>query len=439
MLMNKSLAFFCVLSAVSVLSGCSSDKVIPQGKRISVLEQSAAVKQEVVDGASHINLAEPVVTAYWRQKDANAQHLVPNVKMASPKWHKVWKSSFGTGSSKHEFLISRPLINGEHIYTLDAKGVLRSFKLADGETEWVVELRSPEKHVKDTALKGVGIAMDGNAIYATTGFGMVYAVRAKDGKVLWNYDTQMPLRIAPVVAGGKVFVQSVDNKFWALDVNDGEVLWQYDIAMENTTMVGGASAAYSPDLDMIVTGFSNGELQAFNATIGTPLWTDTLISNRYAYSTTALHTVKAAPVIEGNRLYALGASNVFTAIDMRSGMRIWEKEIGGSNTPLLSGNTLYVITDKNDLVALDKNDGRILWAKALNYGKRNKKAQVFGPVMINSQLVVTMSNGYVVTFNAKTGDELDRVDAGEELNGAPIAANHRVVLISDNAKLIVCE
>lgn len=438
MLKNKSFMYFCVLMATVSLTACSKNKVIPQGKRIAVLEQSADVKSEVADSAAKISLSEAMVNPYWRQVDANAQHHIPNVKMA-PKWHKIWKADFGTGSSKHEFLISQPLMNDAHIYTLDADGFLRSFKLIDGETEWSVELRAAEKNVKDTAIKGVGIAMDGNAVYATTGYGSVFAVRAKDGKVLWQYDTQVPLRIAPVVAGGKVLVQSVDNKFWALDAKNGEVLWQYDIAMENTTMVGGAVAAYSPETDIVVTGFSNGELQAFNATIGTPLWSDMLISNKYAYSTTALHTVKAAPVIEGDRIYALGASNVLAAIEMRSGMRIWEKEISGSNTPLLSGNTLYLVTDKHDLVALDKKDGRILWAKSVNYGERNKKAQVFGPVMINSQLVIALSNGYVVTYDAKTGAEIDRIDAGEELNGAPIAANNHVVLVSSNAKIIVCE
>ncbi len=438
MIMKQSFGLFCVLSATILMSACSKDKVIPQGKRVAILEQAAAVKSEVANGASQINLGEAVVNPYWRQVDANAQHRIPNVKM-TPKWQRIWKADFGTGSSKHEFLISEPLLNGDHIYTLDADGFLRAFKLTDGEVDWAVELRVPERNVNDTAIKGVGLATDGNAIYATTGFGAVFAIRAKDGHPLWYYDTEVPLRIAPVLAAGKVLVQSVDNKFWALDVNSGEVLWQYDIAMEDTTMVGGAAAAYNADLDMVVTGFSNGELQAFKANIGTPLWSDMLISGKYAYSSTALHAVKAAPVIEGNKVYALGASNVMAAIDMRTGLRVWEKEISGSNTPLLSGNTLFVITDKADLVALDKSNGRILWVKSIDYGEDDKMPRIFGPVMINNQLVVAMSNGFVVCYDAKTGNEIQRIDTDEELNGAPIAANNRILLVSANAKLMVYE
>ena len=438
MIAKQSLGLFCAFSVAVLLSACSKDKVIPQGRRVAVLEQTAEVKPEVANGGAQINLSAPVVNPYWRQVDANAQHVIPNVKM-TPQWQRLWKADFGTGSSKHEFLISEPLLNGDHIYTIDADGFLRAFKLVDGEVDWAVELRVPERNVNDTAIKGVGLATDGNAIYATTGFGAVFAVRAKDGHLLWYYDTEVPLRIAPVVAGGKVLVQSVDNKFWALDVHSGDVLWQYDIAMEDTTMVGGAPAAYNADLDMIVTGFSNGELQAFKANIGTPLWSDMLISGKYAYSSTALHAIKAAPVIEGHRVYALGASNVLAAIDMRSGIREWEKEISGLNTPLLNGNTLFVVTNKGDLAALDKNNGRILWAKAIDYGEDSKKPLVFGPVMINNQLVLSMSNGFVVCYDAKTGNEVKRIDTGEKLNSAPIAANNRILLVSANAKLMVYE
>ena len=67
MIMKQSLGLFCVLSATILMSACSKDKVIPQGKRVAILEQAAAVKSEVANGASQINLGEAVVNPYWRQ------------------------------------------------------------------------------------------------------------------------------------------------------------------------------------------------------------------------------------------------------------------------------------------------------------------------------------------------------------------------------------
>ncbi|MBO6289125.1 MAG: PQQ-binding-like beta-propeller repeat protein [Alphaproteobacteria bacterium] len=422
------------LLALGLLCGCSN-KVLPQGTRVSVLDQEASVKAEVADGASQIQLPTPTAIAGWRQTDVNAQHVIPNAQMGA-KFARAWKADFGKGSSKHEFLISQPLINGNVAYTLDAEGLMRAFNLNDGETLWGTELEAKQKYVDDTAIKGVGMAMEGGVIYATTGFGVIYAVNAEDGKILWQKDMHTLLRIAPVIAAGKLLIQSVDNKFYALNIKNGEKLWEYDIAMENTTMVGGSTPAYSPSLDVVVTGFSNGELQAFNGTIGTPLWSDTLISQRQAYSSTYLHTIKAAPVVEGGKVYALGRSNVMAAIDMRTGTRIWEKAIGGINTPLLAGNTLYVVTGKQELVALNKENGRILWAKNIDFGEKEESDRIFAPVMIDSRLVVALSNGDVLFYNPKTGDLTDRLDTDEELNAAPVAANGYVLFVTANAKLL---
>ena len=431
---TKSLVWVSGMVAAALLCGCSN-KVLPQGKRVSVLEQETAVKAEVANGAAQIQIPSAVPVSSWKQTDVNAQHVVPNIQ-TSARFAKVWKTDFGKGSSKHEFLISQPLINGDRVYTLDAEGLMRAFLLKDGETVWGTMLEAKEKNVDDTAIKGVGMAMEGGVIYATTGFGVVFAVNAKDGQILWQKNMHTLFRIAPVIAAGKILVQSVDNKFYALDVKNGEKLWDYDIAMENTTMVGGAAPAYSPNLDVVIAGFANGELQTFNGTIGTPLWSDTLISQRQAYSSTYLHTITASPVVEGGKVYALGRSNVMVASNIRTGSRIWEKSIGGTDTPLLAGNTLYVVTEKQELVAINKENGRILWAKSIDFGDKKKSERIFAPVMIDSRLVVALSNGDVLFYNPQDGNLIDRLDTDEELNAAPIAANGYVLFVTANAKLL---
>ena len=118
MLKIKSWEVFCGVVAVFILSGCSS-KVLPQGQRVSVLEQETAIKAEVADGAAQIQIPSAVPNSAWRQTDVSAQHVIPNVQTGA-RFVRAWKTDFGKGSSKHEFLISQPLISGERVYTLDA-------------------------------------------------------------------------------------------------------------------------------------------------------------------------------------------------------------------------------------------------------------------------------------------------------------------------------
>lgn len=436
MLMKKSFLWAgCLISAV-LSTACSSDKVLPEGKRMSVLSPVASIKADVVNPSGKIAISPAVESNSWEQGDFNAQHLIPNLKIGTT-FEKQWQESFGEGKSKREFLVARPLVKNGVVYTLDVDGVVSAFTLADGEEIWTTELKPENKNINDTALKGVGLAMDGDVIYAVTGYGDVYAIGAEKGNVVWTKSLNLPLRIAPTIANGKLFVQSVDNKFFALNLNNGEELWMYDISMENTTLVGGASAVYEPTTDVVMTGFSNGELQALNASIGTPLWSDVLVSNRQAYSSTFLNTIKAAPVVENGVVYAVGNGNILVAIDVRSGTRLWQKEIGSVNTPLVVANVIYLVANTNELVAVAKDSGDVLWAQSLDLGKKPSEVIVMAPVMMNGRIAVTLSNGVVHIFMPQTGKLLSSIDLDEDLNSAPIVAGGYVLFVTADADLIV--
>ncbi len=433
---KKAVGLFCCFLALAATNGCSSKKVLPQGERVSVLAPVSTAKPDVANGKSQISIPPMQSNASWLQTDFNDTHTVPNLKV-SPKFEKIWSASFGEGASKREVLMSTPLVADGKVYTLDVNGLLSAFNLKNGESLWYTELKPQNKYAKDNAMNGIGIAYNNGTIYATTGYGDVFAVNAKKGDIVWTKSLNYPLRIAPLIADGKVFIQSADNKFFALDEKSGEILWQYDIMLENTTLVGGSVPAYCKDLDMIIAGFSSGELQTFNASIGSPLWSDILISNRQAYSSTFLNTIKASPIVEGETIYAFSNGNVLASIDARTGLRNWEKELGGKNTPLLAGNTLYVVTNDRDLLAINKADGNILWAKPLDFGKKPNDVVASAPIMLSNRLIVALSNGMVYTFDPKTGEQLSSVDLDYELNSSPIAADEYIIFVTSKAKLLV--
>ena len=186
---------------------------------------------------------------------------------------------------------------------------------------------------------------------------------------------------------------------------------------------------------MVIAGFSNGEIQAFNASLGTPLWSDILISNHRAYSSTYLYTIKSSPIIDGEKVYVLGSSNVLAALDIRSGERLWEKAIGGTQTPLLVADTLYLVDNNNQLIAINKNNGDLLWST--NIDMTDKEAIAYAPLMLDGTLVVALSDGYVHTYDAKNGKPLNSIDLDENLNSSPISAEGYIIFTTANAKVLV--
>lgn len=426
---------------VLLVSGCGLFGKKPldiDGERIDVIREDTSLAPDYAPGEVKIKLPAPYVNNKWTQNGDNSMHLIGHLE-AKTKLKKLWSKSFGKGSSKRDYLIASPIAAYGAVFAVDAEGIVTARRQDNGKQIWKKRLKSRNKEERGIALKGAGLAEFNKKIYATTGFGSVFCLNMTDGKEIWRQDLDMPIRIAPSINAGRILVQSFDNTLTALDADNGSILWKNQTESEATTLVGGATPAYSPENDVVIAAFSNGELQAYKASTGTPLWTDLLISHKRTNSLAQISAIKANPVIDGGKVFAIGYNSVLTAIDLRTGSRIWERETGGTNQPWVAGNYLYVLTNDFDLLALDKNDGKIIWNTAIPKGDdSDAKNGVFGsgPVLVSDRLLVATSNGYIFSVSPYTGEILGYVSADEGIELAPIVVDGMAIFTSNDAELI---
>ena len=66
----------------------------------------------------------------------------------------------------------------------------------------------------------------------------VYALDAATGRQCWTFFTQGPVRLAPCVADGKVYVGSDDGCAYCLSQSDGALLWKYKAAAQDRMIPG---------------------------------------------------------------------------------------------------------------------------------------------------------------------------------------------------------
>ncbi len=426
---------------VLLISGCGLFGKKPldiDGERIDVIREDASLAPDYAPGEVKIKLPAPYTNNKWAQNGDNSMHLIGHLE-AKTKLKKQWSKSFGKGSSKRDYLIASPIAAYGAVFAVDAEGIVTARRLDNGKQIWKKRLKSRNKAERGAALKGAGLAEFNKKIYATTGFGSIFCLNMTDGKEIWRQDLDMPIRIAPSINAGRILVQSFDNTLTALDADNGSILWKNQTESEATTLVGGATPAYSPENDVVIAAFSNGELQAYKASTGTPLWTDLLISHKRTNSLAQISAIKANPVIDGGKVFAIGYNSVLTAIDLRTGSRIWERETGGTNQPWIAGNYLYVLTNDFDLLALDKNNGKIIWNTAIPKGDDSDvKNGVFGsgPVLVNNRLLVATSNGYIFSVSPYTGEILGYVSADEGIELAPIIVDGMAIFTTNDAELI---
>ena len=428
-------------SCAMLFSGCGIFGKAPlsiEGTRINVLAEDAKLAPDYAKEDVKIKLPSPYNNKKWNQTGGNSMHLMGHLK-SETNLAELWSEDFGEGSSKRNYLIASPIIAYKVVFAIDADGIVTARRLDNGEQIWHKRLKPINKEEKEVSLKGAGLAEYNQKIYATTGFGGVFCLDMKTGNILWRKDLNMPIRIAPTVADNKLLVQTFNNTLFVMEATSGEVLWKNQTDFENTTLVGGASPAYDPESDVIVAAFSNGELRAFKASTGTPLWGDFLVSHKRTNSLAEINTIKANPVIDGGKVFAVGYNSVLVAIDLRTGNRIWEREMGSTNQPWVAGDYLYVLTNNFELVALNKNNGKIVWNTIIPKGNSgDEKNGVFakGPLLTDNRLIVTSSNGYVYAISPYTGEILNYVEADEGIELSPIIANGITVFATNDAEMI---
>ena len=395
----KKLVYGCIMA--TALAGCGMLEKEPlniDGERVSVIRENNNIKPDA--RAIKIKLPKAKVNYSWTQKGLTSEHVGGHLR-AGGNLDEIWNVSFGEGSSKRNVLIATPVSDGRFVYTIDAEGLIQSFDIENGEDIWERQLTPSNEMAEEASISGAGIAVYGDKLYATTGYGLVFALDKTDGSIVWQQDLKSPIRIAPTVNEDLVVVQTLDNGLYALNINSGDVLWTDKLEEEVTTMIGGASPAYSPKKDLIVAAFSNGQVQAYKASTGTPLWSEWLVSSASTESMADITAVKANPIIDEDKVFAIGYNAPLVAIDIRTGAKIWQKEIAASSQPWLAGRFLFVLTTDGDLVAINKDDGKIVWNTIIPYANGDNKIGVFtsGPLLANDALLVASSIGKLFSIS----------------------------------------
>ena len=67
----------------------------------------------------------------------------------------------------------------------------------------------------------------GSLYYGSSADDKVYCVDAASGRIKWTFATEGPVRLAPTLSNGRVFVGSDDGRVYCLDAAEGSLIWKY--------------------------------------------------------------------------------------------------------------------------------------------------------------------------------------------------------------------
>ena len=176
----------------------------------------------------------------------------------------------------------------------------------------------------DCAFHVVG---SGELVYfGSSADGKIYALDARTGQLRWTFFTEGPVRLAPVVAHGKVYAGSDDGRLYCLLAKDGSLLWEFN-ASQGARLIPGNGAMIS----------------------ARPIRSGLVVDGGMVYFTAGLFPMYGA------YLFALEAED---------GRPKWKRklEICPQGYMLASADRLYVPTGRTSPVVFRRSDGKALGA-----------------------------------------------------------------------------
>lgn len=421
------------------LSACSSwmgEKEAPPlpGKRISVLSGERSLAPELSGDQALIKLPPPEPNDDWPQAGGYSNHAMHHMEI-NDQLQRVWRSSIGEGSSKRAKLLAQPIVAEGRIFTLDSSAEIRAFDAATGAKIWAFDITPKDE---DDTFSGGGIAYEDGQLFVSTGFAQVVSLDAGNGQVLWRQTLSGPMRGPPTVRAGRVFVITVDNQTHALAAEDGGVLWSHQGISETASLLGGTSPAV--DGNVVVVPYSSGELFALRVDNGSVLWQEQLATMRRTEGASALTDIRARPIIDRGRVYAIGHADLVVAVDLRTGRRLWEREIGGIQSPWVGGDYLFLVNNSNEAVALDAKTGKVIWVTQLQMweDEEDRTGRIIwaGPILASDRLILASSHEKLLALSPYTGAVLGIEESPDGVSIPPSVAQGTVYFLTDDADLV---
>lgn len=436
--MNKKLTLPLAALALTALGGCGifkgGDKKTPVvGNRVPILVAEAGTDVDPALAGQDVLLPAAVANDTWGQPGGSASKAMGHLALADQPT-RAWSVKIPGGNTRVR-LGAAPVVAGGRLYVVDVDGVVHALDAATGATVW----RSPtaKGEGNQPARFGGGVSVEGDRVFATNGLGDVVAFNAADGAEVWRAKPGGPLRGAPGVGLGDIFVLSQDNQLFALSAADGKTVWSQSGSLEAQGVFGVAAPSIAQGT--VVAGFSSGELNAYRYENGRTLWGDSLSRTNMSTSVSALADIDAEPVIDQGRVFAVGQGGRMVSLEIVSGQRIWEQNIAGISTPWLAGEWLFVVDSEARLFAMARGTGRVRWIGNLGRWRNEKKKKGaigwVGPVLAGNRLWALSSQGTIAAVNPADGNVAARIETKGTFTLPPIVANSTLYTLSDEGEI----
>ena len=431
-----------LLAGLTVLVACGEKQTYLTGER----EDVRAVLQDPalaapIDQTNLVNTARPIslgnqqTNADWTHSIGTEKYRVSHPALrGTPQL--AWSTNIGAGDSRKQRITADPVVSGGRVFTLDA-GAQVAATSTSGALLWTRDLTPASDRQGESS--GGGLAIEGDTLYVSVGFGVLAALDASSGAVRWTQKLEATGTGTPTVSGDLIYLTAGDDTGWAVRKSDGRVEWQTGASTSRHNVLGAPAPAVTSQFAIFA--FGSGEVQGVFRQGGVGRWSASVVGRRPGRARSLISDVTSAPVVSGNTVFVGNHSGRLAALDAESGNRLWTAREGAIGAVWPAGGSVFAVTDLNELVRLDAATGERIWGIPLpNFVKDKPKKQSkifahYGPIIAGGRVIIASDDGLIRSYNPTDGSLLGSTEIPGGATTSPVVAGGTLYLVSTKGQL----
>ena len=311
-------------------------------------------------------------------------------------------------------------VDGDRMYAAGHKGNVVALELNTGRVAWRTKIKAP--------LSG-GTAAAGSVVVVGTSDGRVFALNASDGKTRWEIRINGEVLSAAAISEHLIAVRTGDGKLRGLSPDDGHELWVQEQQVPRLSLRGTSRPVIVGDT--VLCGFDNGKVLAVNGKDGSLVWEATVTPPHGRTELERLSDIDATVVVSGQNVYVVGFQGRVAMLALDTGQVWWSHELSSYRGMALDDEALYVATAEGEVVALKARTGAEIWRQSalLHRG-------LSAPADMGDAIAVGDFQGYVHWLDKASGALASRTSAGgARISNTPIAVGNLVLVQTDRGQI----
>ncbi len=302
---------------------------------------------------------------------------------------KVWEVK--TTSSMGENKI-HPFINTTTVFVAGNQST-SAWQKTNGKSLW-------KTSIGETISAGVnGSANTANSkqIFIGTSNGNAIALSAKTGKVQWIERLSSEIQSISPSNNGRVAFRTIDGKLHGLSSITGELIWQQSQRTPALSLHGASVPILVGPL--VVTGFDNGKVAAYQLQNGEKAWEVSLAKARGTTELDRIIDVDGKIMSIGAALFSASLHGEISGVNLVKGSKSWSNKFSTSTGVNANLTGLYTSDNKGNVWRIKPQNGDPVW--------KMDDLQRYEPTLPalagESLLVIGDKKGNIHWVNAKTG------------------------------------